>query len=70
MNKIAAPSKYGLAAERNAELPANPAAKRKGRIGRQQLDAARTLAKAAILANALRVPLYRPVSVEPLVAGS
>jgi hypothetical protein len=70
MNKIEAPSKYGLAADRKAELPANPAAKTKGRIGRQQLDAARTLAIAAILANVLRVPLYAAVSAEPVVVCS
>jgi hypothetical protein len=52
MNKIDAPSKYGLAAARNAELHANPAPRNKGKIGRQQLDAARTLPMARMLASA------------------
>jgi hypothetical protein len=51
MNRIEAPSKYGLVVDRNAELPANPAAKRNGKVGRQQLDAARTLPIAARLAS-------------------
>ncbi len=47
-----APSKYGRAAARNAELPAAPAANTNGKIGRQQLDAANTLPIAAIPASA------------------
>jgi hypothetical protein len=43
-------SKYGRTSERNAEVPANPAAIMNGNSGRQQLDAATILAIAARLA--------------------
>ena len=45
--------------DKNAELPAAPAAATKGISGKQQLDAATTLARAPALANSV----LRPVTV-------
>ena len=46
-------TRYGRNCATKAEVPAAPAAKRKGSTGRQQLDAAITLASAARLATAV-----------------
>jgi hypothetical protein len=57
MNRIDAASRYGLAAEKNVEPPASPAAIINGKIGRQQLEAASTLPIAARLASVVLAPV-------------
>lgn len=51
MNSTDAASKKGLSFTKNAEVPAVPAANRKGSSGRQQLDARMTLPSAPRLAR-------------------
>src|SRR5260370_12324596 len=53
MNSAEANSKYGRTDNRKAEPPAKPAATMNGMSGRQQLDAATTLANAPTLANTI-----------------
>jgi len=57
MKRIEPTSRYGRTSVRNAEVPANPAAIMNGKIGRQQLEAARTLPIAARLAATVPAPL-------------
>src|SRR6516164_11034824 len=56
-------SRYGRTSVRNAEVPANPAAIMKGKSGRQQLEAARTLPIAARLAATVPAPVDDSVRV-------
>src|SRR5262249_14318475 len=63
MKRIEPTSRYGRTSVRNAELPANPAAIIKGKSGRQQLEAARTLPIAARLAATVPAPLDDSVRV-------
>jgi hypothetical protein len=60
MNRIEAPSRYGRVAVRNAEPPAKPAANINGKTGKQQVDAAKMLPMAAILASVVRAPVCLP----------
>jgi len=63
MKTIEPISRYGRTSVRNAEVPANPAAIMKGKSGRQQLEAARTLPIAARLAATAPAPLDDSVRV-------
>ena len=54
MDKTDAAKRNGRAFAKNAELPAAPAAKMNGNIGKQQLEASTTLPSAARLARTLR----------------
>src|SRR6476660_2421918 len=56
MHRIDAPSRYGRAASRKADPPANPAAIANGSTGRQHEDAASTLPAAASAAAAVCIP--------------
>src|SRR5215472_17564551 len=57
MKRIEPTSRYGRTSDRNAEVPASPAAIMNGKSGRQQLEAARTLPTAARLAATVPAPL-------------
>src|SRR6516225_404889 len=57
MNTTEPISRYGRASERNAEVPASPAAIMNGNSGKQQLVAARILPMAAMLAAIVCAPL-------------
>jgi hypothetical protein len=59
MRRTEANSKYGRTAVNHAELPARPAAATNGNHGKQQLDAAIALAKAAVLARIVLCPVWR-----------
>ena len=59
MRRTEANSKYGRTAVNHAELPARPAAATNGSSGKQQLDAATALAKAAVLAKTVPCPVWR-----------
>src|SRR5215831_13786919 len=63
MKRIEPTSRYGRTSVRNPEVPANPAAIMKGKSGRQQLEAARTLPIAARLAATVPAPLDDSVRV-------
>jgi hypothetical protein len=52
--------RYGRISERNAEVPANPAAITNGKRGRQQLEATKTLPMAAKLAATVPAALGDP----------
>src|SRR5262245_38525670 len=56
MKRIEPTSRYGRTSDRNAEVPANPAAIMNGNSGRQQLEAARTLPIAPRLAATVPAP--------------
>ena len=50
-------SKYGRIVANSTELPAKPAAATNGSSGKQQLEAANALARAAVLAKIGPLPL-------------
>src|SRR5215469_863602 len=58
MRRTDTASRYGLTAANHAEPPASPAAATNGRRGRQQLEAATALARAAVLARTVPLPVW------------
>src|SRR5258707_13671739 len=64
-----APTRKGRIRTKNAEVPAAPAANKKGKSGKQQLDAKIALPRAARLANAVLVERLR-LSLGSLVPAS